>query len=108
MQLQPGQMETMREDTTAAFYRRAMDHLQRRHPALSAEWGDAQVQRMLQRSVERCAALEECSEKCVVLLVDLSLTHRRDVFATDPWAAEILSSPYISAAEKAKRLQSYL
>lgn len=108
MQFTTTQMHHLATKATDAFTTRAVGYLADKHPALCQRIGLPAVREILDRSLARCRDHGCASQKCVLALADLSLTRSRDVYLSDGWAQEILSSEHIDTAQKAQRLQSYL
>lgn len=108
MQFTATQMATFGQHATAEFMGRALAYLCSKHAELCERVGTERVKMILQRSLERCNAHQADSESCVVTLADLSLSCARDVYVTDGWVQDILSSEHIDGSEKALRLKSYL
>ena len=108
MQFTTAQMSRLAATATEAFMARAVSHLAEKHPAVCRRIGLPVVRGIVDRSLARCREHGCASQKCVMVLADLSLTHARDVYLNDGWVQEILASEHIDTAQKAQRLQSYL
>ena len=108
MQFTTAQMSRLAATATEAFMARAVGHLAEKHPVVCQRIGLPAVRNIVERSLTRCREHGCASQKCVVVLADLSLAHSRDVYLSDGWVQEILASEHIDTAQKAQRLQSYL
>ncbi len=108
MQFTTAQMSRLTDTATEAFKARAVSHLAEKHPVVCQRIGLPTVRRIIERSLARCREHGCASQRCVLVLADLSLTHARDVYVSDGWVREILASEHIDTAQKAQRLQSYL
>jgi hypothetical protein len=108
MRVTGAQLAMLGQDAKTRFVFRALEHLGQKHAGLLPTIGAERLRAMIEVSIERCRHHKAASEKCVVMLVDLSLMHSRDVYLCDSWAQEILSNDDIDAAEKGLRLSSYL
>ena len=108
MQLTTTQLAILSDNAKATFLTRALAYLCGKHSDLCQRVGPDRIMTILNLSLDRCREHAADSENCVVTLVDLSLTYKRDVYLNDGWVQDILSNEHIDVSQKALRLKSYL
>ena len=108
MQLTATQMANLGQHAKTEFLSRAQAYLCGKHAELCERVGPERIRMIIQLTLERCQSHQADTENCVVTLADLSLGCARDVYITDGWVQDILSSEHIDVSEKALRLKSYL